>query len=134
MKTNYQQLNFFETATVSVLVLGLVLVGVFAFAALPTNTQQNLGAAISFLDVHAQIAPPLEGVQTAIGVSQDFLQQFYVAFSEVAVLPPEVFNTDYADAIDKTYMAMLDYSETFAANFQKTNYYPAVAGISIQRY
>jgi hypothetical protein len=31
-------------------------------------------------------------------------------------------------------MAMLDYSETFAANFQKTNYYPAVAGISIERY
>ena len=124
MTTDYKNLNYFEAAAVSMIAVGIALIGFQFFIALPTDAQSKVVSALQVFEM----SEPLEevwSVQVAVnehvfdGVG-DFYDEVYVAIGEIA-LPV----ADDIEATVKTYARMAQtvavYSDTLAANYQ-SNY------------
>lgn len=137
MKTDYQKLNTFESSVVVFIVIGVGLLGTIIFSALNAGQQNNLQQALNILDVHRQVAQSVESIKTMAAIQQEFYDQFYIAFTQVAVLPEETFEVP-AIYFQTALNAFADYSDQFAYNYRIVNsnseervYGPIVAGTVI---
>ncbi len=119
MHTNYKKLNSFEAATVGLTVCGVAIIGLVFYSTLPTNQQKYVADSLMMLDIHEQALPPIEGTMFVFESVQDFMDEFYVAFGEMASLPADVF--ELPNQLEKTYMAMLQFSDYMASDFQQRN-------------
>src|SRR5258708_24100236 len=104
MKTDYKNINSFEVAVVGMIAIGFVIVGIFLFATLTPRQQTRVTSAFDLLDIHEQTASTaastIEGVKFVIDVPNEFYNQFYIAFTEVAALPSETFEVPQQIATD----------------------------------
>lgn len=104
MQTNYQKLDWFEAGTVMMIAIGIGLVFLFAFGTLEKHQQEDVASALKMFDIHQQWTKQMESVKfvaaVAIDGPQDFLDEFYLAFIEVASIPSE--NISQLSAIPET--------------------------------
>jgi len=90
MQTNYEDLNWFEAATVTVMVIGFVLIGLFMFNSVSEDQQKNISSAFDMFDIHEEIVQPIQTMKfIAYDAPQEVMNQFYIAFTEVASLSSE---------------------------------------------
>jgi hypothetical protein len=89
MKTDYNNINKFEVAIVSMIAVGFVILGVTLFTSLTPRQQANVTAAFKMFDVREQAAATVEDVKFIFGVPEEFYNQFYIAFTEVVSFPAE---------------------------------------------
>src|SRR3989338_2591503 len=123
MKTDYQKLNNFESATIAAIVIGLILIGVMAFGSLPADEQMQAADTFRILDLHDDWQEPVETIAFMFDTSGKFLDEFYVAFFEVAaVADPKVTFGIWA-----TWENFLAFSDFAAATYNGQ-----VAGASIE--
>lgn len=113
MKTNYQQLNLFEVCTVMMIFVGVILIGFYMYLSTPSGTQKNLASAVELLDVSAGVPQILDNVAFIVDSQEEFYDQFYLAFTQVATVPFDNvhFNTD----------AVFGFAEQVAANYTEQN-------------
>jgi len=118
MKTDYKNLNLPEVMAVFFAVAGIALIGAIGFAVLPVRHQASVISAAQMFDMHEQLSAQAEGFKFfAYDLPQDFLGEFYAAFSEVAVIPYEtvlswqelrqdtlVFSEKVASAYEKDFL------------------------------
>ena len=137
MKTDYKNLDSFETAIVTLLIVGIGLTGTIIFSGLPMQQQDNVAGALSMFDIHQQAAGELVVVVAIFDTSQEFLDQFYLAFTQVAVLPDEVANRmiEAPTQVVRAYQGFLSFSDQFATQY-RNEYWDKidvgkVAGLSV---
>jgi hypothetical protein len=104
MKTNYQSINLFEVAVVGMITIGFVLIGVILFSGLTPRSQTNVASAFNMFDIHEQMASTvnstIDSEQFVMDVPNEFYNQFYVAFNQVATMPSDTFDLPVAVAAE----------------------------------
>src|SRR3989344_7584887 len=93
MKTDYEDLNSFDASVVITIVIGLSLIMAMGFSQLSFENQADLVKAVPIFDLHDQAQQQLAVIQLMFESSEIFLDRFYVAFTQVAVLPKDTFTT-----------------------------------------
>jgi len=93
MKTDYEDLNSFDASVVITIVIGLSLIMAMGFSQLSFENQADLVKAVPIFDLHDQAQQQLAVIQLMFESSEIFLDRFYVAFTQVAVLPDDTFTT-----------------------------------------
>jgi hypothetical protein len=93
MHTDYKNINKFDVAIVAMIAIGFIITGVFLFASLTPRVQMNVTTSLQMFDVHEQFAKTMDTTAFVIDLPNEFFNQFYIAFTEVATLPPEIFET-----------------------------------------
>ncbi|OGE79907.1 MAG: hypothetical protein A2660_00430 [Candidatus Doudnabacteria bacterium RIFCSPHIGHO2_01_FULL_45_18] len=116
MHTDYQKINSFEVATVVVIAVGFLLVGAMLFASFTPRAQTQVAAAFRMLDVHQDFNATLDEVKFIASIPNKFNQEFYLAFTQVAVLPVETF-TRPQQTVSDWYQALANYSDQVAGNY-----------------
>ncbi|OGE73701.1 MAG: hypothetical protein A3I07_02010 [Candidatus Doudnabacteria bacterium RIFCSPLOWO2_02_FULL_42_9] len=91
MKTDYQNLNWFETSLVAWGFVGVVVVGIVFFTGLTPQMQSDVAQAVTILDMNQQAQGVVDTVTFVWDAQNDFYEQFYLAFTEVATIPFEDF-------------------------------------------
>jgi len=95
MHTDYQKVNHFDVAVVTMILVGFVLIGGIIFSSLTPRGQTDVTEALSMFDIHEQAAmqtnQTLDTVNFVLDVQSEFYNQFYKAFSELAVMPEDTF-------------------------------------------
>ncbi len=93
MQTNYQKLNWFDASTVAMIAIGVGLVFLFGMGSLERRHQENIVSAFNILDMHEgwnkQIDTATFVASVAFEVPQVLLDEAYLAFTEIAVIPVE---------------------------------------------
>jgi hypothetical protein len=92
MKTDYKNINSFEVAVVSMIAVGLVIVGLTIFSSLTPRQQLAVTSAFELFDVHERTVETVENVKFVLDIPNEFYNQFYIAFTEVATLPSETID------------------------------------------
>ena len=157
MKTNYSNLTSFEAATVFVAVVGLGLVGMEIYYTVPTQIQTAVGESATLFDMHEQIRIALDTTENTadilLGTTQEFYDQFAVAFAQTFSYPETVgvptihFATavsNYSKSVAQDYVRNNSFAAEYApqiiaAGFVETQtlsrettiLYPTVAGMTI---
>jgi hypothetical protein len=136
MHTDYQNLNSFELSVVVFIGVGVLLIGTIAFSSMGIRHQNNFLQALNILDVQAQVAESAASIQTLLSFQQEFYNQFYVAFTQVATLPAETFEVP-RKYIQTAYNAFANYSDEIVFDYRiqnsgglKADYVGRVAGAS----
>lgn len=91
MRTDYQNINGFESLTIIFITVGLVLTGAIIFTGLTPKQQTGFVAALDILDARRQAVQTVAEMSLVYGGQQEFFNQFYLAFTQVAIVPPENF-------------------------------------------
>lgn len=89
MKTNYQKLTGFESLAIIFAVVGIVLIGTMVISSLPEEHRQNISQAVQVLDMHEVAARDFNTLQRGYGYYDEFLEKFYVAFTELLTIPDD---------------------------------------------
>jgi hypothetical protein len=90
MQTDYKKLDLFEGIVVCAIIMGLGLIGAITFSGLTTKQQSQVASAVQMLDLHEQVPEVLDTAKfVAYDVPQDFLNRFYIAFTEIGTIPSE---------------------------------------------
>ncbi|HTL39588.1 MAG TPA: hypothetical protein VL306_02140 [Methylomirabilota bacterium] len=115
MKTDYKNLNLFDASAVAVALIGICLISTLVFFGLPAKDQDNVTKALSMFDLHDEALQEVSAVEGIFNISNNYMDQFYIAFSEVAIMPAEIFTVPasaktawnnllaYADVVGETY-------------------------------
>lgn len=124
MKTNHKILDGFEIATVVLAVVGFLLIGIVLFSTLTPRTQNRINSAVNVLDIHQQFAKTTYTMGSALDFTLDaadeFYKQFYIAFTQVAVLPAETFEVPTRIAAD-FYQGLGNFSDQIALEYRQQN-------------
>ena len=120
MKTNYKLLTMFEVATVFMAVAGFVLIGVMLFANLTPRTQTKVTSSFDILDMNQTAAQANQVVGFVFDSTDEFYKQFYVAFTQIATLPPEIFETPVRIA-SNFYEAFGNFSDQVGLDYRLQN-------------
>jgi hypothetical protein len=113
MKTDYQNINAFEASVVAMIVLGFVVLGMVVFSGLAPRQQKNVASAFDLFDFHEAAAQSIDSVQFLMGVPEEFYNQFYIAFEQVAALPPETL-TAPREVAQRLYDSIGNFSDQIA--------------------
>lgn len=114
--TDYKNLNLHDMAAVAIIALGIFLVGIIAFNTLSFDQQKKVASAFNMFDLSRQYQEPLAAAEfIALEAPKDFLDAFYVAFTEVAATPETV------ERISLAYNNFLNYSDQVAFDYQIQN-------------
>ena len=115
MKTNYNNLTKFEACIVFVAVVGIALIGLEFYAGLSAQTRTQVAAAFEVFDLHSQFNQVSSMAETTIAVTNDFYNQFDIAFTQVFSFP---------DAIGTPLIQVADsfgsYAEAVASNYHSS--------------
>lgn len=120
MTTDYKNMNFFETAAVGMIAVGIALIGFQVFIALPSQAQSKVVSAIQVLEM----SEPLQevwSVQVVVndyvfnGV-EDFYEELYIAVGEIALpVADEIEQT--ANVYARVAHSFAEFSDTLALNY-----------------
>lgn len=107
MQTDYDNLNSFDCALVFAIVAGIAILGAIVFVGLPSSARANVVAALSILDISDESRDFTSDAALVLDFSKDYMDQFYLAFNEVAVIPADYINnfTDYTEAVARIYQS-----------------------------
>jgi len=123
--TDYKKLALFDIAVVAMIVIGIALIILMVTQALPTKQKQNITSALNIFDIHEQFAQEMNQVKFVVyDVPTDYLNKFYVAFTQTATISSQDFS-DLTVAGKDVYLAI---NQIFNTPMQGS-----VAGISIDR-
>ena len=134
METNYKKINSFEAAVVAMMFVGLLIVGAIIFSGLTPRQQVHVTRATQMFDVHEQfretVVQTTGSVKFVFETSDEFYNQFYQAFTEVASLPAEDFETplliarnvssflsNLSDQVAANYIAQVQLAPSVAIEF-----------------
>jgi hypothetical protein len=110
-----QDVDLFDGSTVALAAVGIVLIAVEIFACLPSDTQTLISSSASMLDMHEEWAQTVSIALNFLDVSKEFENQFYLAFVDIASIPPE--SIQLPPVMVNAYNAFLAYADTFAAGY-----------------
>lgn len=132
MKTNYQNINGFETLAVIFAAVGICLTTIMIFASLPDRQQREVSLAFNILDIREEAGQTMQNLELVFSVHAEFLNQFYIAFVQVASISPDEFQStgeilhqaesaigEYADIIGPSFVARNTSSEVQIATAGK---------------
>lgn len=118
MKTNYQNINGFETLAVIFAAVGICLTAAMIFASLPDRQQREVAGAFDILDIREEAGQTMQNLELVFSGQQEFLNQFYIAFIQAASISPGEFQSagkilhqaesaigEYADIIGPSFVA-----------------------------
>src|SRR5579885_1380682 len=88
MKTNYQNLNLFETLTILMITIGISLVLIVGFSVLNHRQQQSVADALQVFDIHEQVGMTIVQMGNAYQLEDKLFNDFYVAFTQVTSIDP----------------------------------------------
>jgi hypothetical protein len=97
-----------------------MLAGTIIFSALNFSQQRNLIRMLVIFDAHQQAEISIEGVKSIFALQQEFYNQFYADFTQVAGLPAETFQTPAA-FFQTASEAFADYSDQIAFDYKLAN-------------
>lgn len=134
MKTNYQNLSFFDAAATFMVLAGMVLIGFQFFVSAPPEVQHKITSSLSILDLHETWETQLAVNSFVFGGMNEFNRQASIALVEI--LPRFDFTP-----VQKTYTAVAgllksagNFADAFttqlASNYE-TNYAPAGVEASV---
>ena len=86
MKTDYKNLNLFETLAVVLIAAGLVLTGLVIYSGFNAKQQSHVVAAMQMFDIHEEVSRDWQQAEKLFTVEDKFYNQFYVAFTQVAAI------------------------------------------------
>jgi hypothetical protein len=140
LKTDYSNLNSFELSAVSFIVVGIVLLGTIIFSSLDYKQQTIVARGFEILDMGEEATATTETVKFVVNIPHEFMDQFYVAFTQVAVLPAETFEipqTVFQTAFDE----FINFADQTAVAYASQNsleralvYAPMIAGTSVDLF
>jgi hypothetical protein len=121
MQTDYKNLNGFEVAAIFVAVIGVSLIGVQFYLALPSDVQVSVVAAVEVFNLNEQWQVQQEVNEFVFGGIEAFYDEFYIALADIA--EPVIDQTvnlarDYRNAA----YAVASYADYMSASYE-TNYY-----------
>jgi hypothetical protein len=90
MEENYQNLSFFHSATVLMIILGVLLVLSIIFLSLPMKHQVQVAQAFQILDIHKEWGDQIKIVKLVYQIQERFYDEFYFAFIDVVALPDQI--------------------------------------------
>lgn len=129
MKNNFNKLNLFEALTVVMIVIGALIILVTLFAGLSDKHQKIISSSFELFDIHENLDDALEVPLFVLETSDKYMDEFYLAFTKVAIIP-ETHIEQVKNSVEK----VLAYADTLATDYQRmTNHQEEgrVAGISI---
>lgn len=105
MRTDLQNLNAYKSAVVVFIASGVMLMAGLIYSDISPEHRSNLLAGIKMLDAHEQVSQTIESMNLILGLQQEFLSQFYTAFTQVAALPEGIFEVpeSYAQTWQKQF-------------------------------
>ena len=140
MRTNYQNLNSFEMSAIILAAAGLGLISTMIFSALPAQQQNHFIAALSVFDIHTQADAQVQAATKIFAAEENFMNDFYVSFTQIASLPDSVM--EVPSTVAQTYQLFLSYADGVASDYQLTYAPPTrqlafepglVSGIAIEQ-
>lgn len=90
MKTNYNNLTKFEICAIFVAALGITFIGWSAYISMSPESQVKVVDAMSILDMHEQFISSANTAVLAYGATQNFYNEFYLAFAQTLSFPERV--------------------------------------------
>lgn len=132
MKTDYQNLSAFDTAVMMLIVIGVVIIAVSVYLGLNQPQQQKVISATSLLNLNESMVVADETVSFVFDTSKKFLDEFYLAFIEIATIDKNNFAF-----MENSIQKVLAYSDQLASDYNRhfhTVRYESkrrIAGISI---
>ena len=139
MKTDYQNLNAFESSLVAFIAVGMALVGTIIFSGLSFKQQDNILAAINILDIHEQASRPVAVISSVIDTEAEYYDQFYIAFTQVMTMPEATIDDAlrWTSNVKVAYKQFLSFSDGITFDYRLQNKYSPqlalagrVAGVS----
>jgi len=119
MKTDYKKLTWHDTCVVIMITLGVVLVGFELFVSVPETAQQRVVEGFEILDMHEEIALNFNRLDFVLSVSQTYMEEFNLAFTELLVIPQE--DLEFPNKVASAFENFLQFTETVAAAYQINN-------------
>lgn len=130
-----QKLDGFESMAVVMVAFGVVLIGTILILSLPFGAQTQIASGFEILNFSQSWQEPAGVLIAGYDAVGEFYDRFYVAFTQIAVLPKQMIETPQVLAGGIT-----EFSKTVAANysviapkFLGQNYFGRVAGVSITK-
>jgi hypothetical protein len=116
MKTNYNNLTFFEMCAVFAVVVGVGLICFEIYTALPQNEKAQVSGAFVMFDMHEDFAQSAIGFQSMAFFMQNYYDQFDLAFTQTFSFPDEIGTPvlKFASALDS-------YSQSVTYAYQQNN-------------
>lgn len=110
MNSDFQKLDWFESATIGLMAFGIVLIGVIFFYALPEQGQIEVKKSVAFLDVSDQIDAPIKTIYLVLETPNIYLNEFYLAFNETMALPVDIESVaKNINSLEQEFIALSDY-------------------------
>jgi hypothetical protein len=102
VKTNYNNLSFFEMCAVVAVVVGVALICFEIFAALPQNQKLAVSDAFAMFDMHEELATSAATIESVHFAVQNYYDQFNIAFVQTFSYPEQIGTPvlKLADALD----------------------------------
>jgi hypothetical protein len=121
MTTDYKNLSRFEIAAVSMIAIGVVLVGAQVFMSLPDTAQAKITGAFQVLEMSGATQEVWEVEMAANEIvfngMEDFYKELYVAIGEMAMPMAENISKT-ADNFAAVARAVTSVSDNIASNYQ----------------
>jgi hypothetical protein len=129
MTTDYKNLNLFEIAAVSMIAVGIALVGFQVFMSLPQTAQTKVASALQVFEMSgaAQEVWSIESAANNIVLNrmEDFYDGLFVAIGEVA-MPVADDVSEIAGNVSRIAHAFSGISDNIALNYQNNYATPGV--------
>ena len=119
MKTDYQSLNWFDSSIVLAAVLGLGLIGAICFSQLPASQQVSISQSLTIFDISSQLAVEQQTTGSMIDSASNYLDKFYLAFTDVATIPAE--SLEVPPYLAEVYDDFAHYADQIASNYNFNN-------------
>jgi hypothetical protein len=135
MQTNYKKLSWFETLIISWLFVGLIIVIMILFTGLSFRMQSSISIALQIFDLHEEAIEARDNLMFVLNIPDEFNKQFYLAFTQIAVLPPETFEvpTDIVRGISAAVSESVDaLSLAVVEGYQNNSTFTKSVAISAQ--
>ncbi|GEM_PF-2933863 len=137
MQTDYKNLNSFELSVIAFAAVGVVLTCTIVFSGLTSKQQSYFLSAVTMFDLHEQVASTGNDLVAVLDVPGEFYNQFYIAFTQVAVIDSENFQVPVA-VLTTAYNSFANYSDQMTFDYRSQNspgqqlaYLGQVSGASI---
>ena len=117
MVENHEKIQLREALMTITAVFGMAILFFICFQASSSSTQRYIVSSFEIFDMHEEVQVPIETAAFIWDTNQKIFDEFYVAFTEVASLPP-----DHLDGIKTAMNKFYDYSEQTALAYQSNNF------------
>lgn len=130
MKTDFKKLNLFEAALVTWSMVGVFLVAIVGFYSLTPEKQYQVKTAFDIFDIHEGTREATETLSFILEIPNEFYEEFYIAFEQVATLPAYTFEfpAEVASKLASNIEATVGHlTEQVLAGYESQNQFLAVS-------